>query len=166
MIHLDVDMDELEGFAREVQATQGQMRAAARAAARTVARWALVQISRGLSSRLGVPARVTKSRTKSRTSKSGARVTALLNQLNVAGIAQPYAQGLRVGNQLFPGAFLARGRYSNRKVALQRVGKGRRPLQSAALDVFAEGKPLIDETWPELNRRFVAEYQRELARRT
>lgn len=164
---VELDADELEHLARELDLDRKAMERAVRVAAGRTARWARTQISRGLASRLGLPAKLLAGkRLTAKSGRSGARVWVALNPVNAARAgAEKTAHGLRAAGRDFFGAFSLKSKHGGR-AAVRRAGRARTPLEAASFDVVSAAPEEINgKAWPALNERFLAFYGEELERR-
>lgn len=166
---LELDVASLDGLAAGLGADAKIMQQAARVAANRAIRFGRAQIARGLSARLGLPQGVLAKRMRERKANARTKRASLwlgLNPVNVASLnPRKTSSGLRAGRNLYPGAFVARGRYGG-KVAYRRAGKARVPLEPVSVRLYGPAREfLASGGWSSIQDRFVQLYLAEVEKR-
>lgn len=166
---LELDVASLDGLAKALDADAKIMEQAARVAANRAIRWGRAQIARGLSARLGLAQGVISKRMRERRAKGRSRRASLwlgLNPVNVARLnPRKTSQGLRAGRNVYPGAFIARGRYGG-TVAYRRAGKARKPLETVSVRLYGPAREfLAGGGWSSIQDRFAQLYLAEVEKR-
>lgn len=135
MIELDIDSSDLVRAAREIGASERQVRAALRTTVNKMAAWAKTRSVRELSSELRMTQRIIRRRlraTRTRQSAQGVQASVWYGTLPVSLIhlgARKAKGGVRAqGGRFVQSAFIARGR-GGREQVFKRKGRERLPIE-------------------------------------
>lgn len=176
MIELQIDPGQLQAIADEFKASEKDLRRAFSRALSRTSRSLRTQARKELRQGLGLRsaavlrARLQLKRFRPRGSgMGGAMLWVGTNDMPATafkGAPRSTPGGAKVGGRQFPGAFVARGRASGKRIVFRRKGSGRLPIVAETVPIDDDADPIVAEVYDQAVERLLQNFRAEVRART